>query len=44
MKRVREGEVQEGEEGAEEHELRKLNFDGTLKLTFDNYYVNYLAY
>ena len=42
--KVRAGEVQEGEEGAEEFQIKKLNFDGNVKFTFDNYYINYLSY
>ena len=44
IKKVRAGEVQEGEDGAEEYQIRKLNFNGDVKFTFDNYYLNYLMY
>jgi hypothetical protein len=44
MNKVRGGEEQEGEEGAEDFELRKLNFAGDVKFTFSNYNINYLGY
>ena len=44
IQKVRGGEEQITDDGAEEFEKRKLNFDGNVKFTFDNYYINYYGY
>eukprot|EP00353_Schmidingerella_taraikaensis_P001847 CAMPEP_0185599028 /NCGR_PEP_ID=MMETSP0434-20130131/82409_1 /TAXON_ID=626734 ORGANISM="Favella taraikaensis, Strain Fe Narragansett Bay" /NCGR_SAMPLE_ID=MMETSP0434 /ASSEMBLY_ACC=CAM_ASM_000379 /LENGTH=160 /DNA_ID=CAMNT_0028228245 /DNA_START=123 /DNA_END=605 /DNA_ORIENTATION=- len=44
VKRVRNGEKQEGKEGMSEKEIEKLNFDGKVKLTWDNYGITYASY
>jgi len=42
--RVRKGETQTGEEGMDERAIKKLNYDGKVKLTWDNYSLTYASY
>ena len=42
IEKVRSGEEQEGKEGDEEWEKKKLNFDGNITFNFNNFYLSYL--
>ena len=44
IRRVRDGEKQEGDDKMTEKEIEKLNFDGKLRLTWDNWTLNPLIY
>ena len=44
IRRVRDGEKQEGDDKMTEKDIEKLNFDGKLRLTWDNWSMTYLIY
>ena len=44
IRKVQAGEKQEGEESMDEKAIEKLNFDGKVKLTWDNYSTTYASY
>ena len=44
IRKVREGVKQEGEESMDEKAIEKLNWDGKVKLTWDNYSLTYASY
>ena len=44
IRRVKDGEKQEGDDKMTEKDIEKLNFDGKLRLTWDNWSMTYLIY
>ena len=44
IRRVRDGEKQEGDDKMTEKDIEKLNFDGKLRLTWDNWSLTHLIY